>query len=145
MIACSFWNPAWVATRKKINNIELYGQAWRKRLEQKKQICPINRRLFARRIESTHFFLLLLFHRATLGRYDARNLLDDQRFFSGPRDILDESFLQDPHEEDVDDERYLDLDSDEEPLFDMDEDEREEYLGKVICNTSEDVASGARK
>lgn len=47
--------------------------------------------------------------------------------------------------EDVDEERYMDLDSDEELLFDMDEDEREEHLGKVIRNTNEDVASSARK
>ncbi|KAF9209603.1 hypothetical protein BGZ59_010036 [Podila verticillata] len=65
-----------------------------------------------------------------LDRYDARNLLDDQRYFSGPRDILDENLIHDPHEEDVDDERYLDLDSDEELLFDMDEDEREEHLAR---------------
>ncbi|KAG0032001.1 hypothetical protein BGZ82_006714 [Podila clonocystis] len=65
-----------------------------------------------------------------LDRYDARNLLDDQRYFSGPRDILDENFLKDPYVEEVDDERYLDLDSDEELLFDMDEDEREEHLAR---------------
>ncbi|KAG0331714.1 hypothetical protein BG000_010652 [Podila horticola] len=65
-----------------------------------------------------------------LDRYDARNLLDDQRYFSGPRDILDDNILQDPYVDEVDDERYVDLDSDEELLFDMDEDEREEHLAR---------------
>lgn len=47
--------------------------------------------------------------------------------------------------EEVDDERYVDLDSDEELLFDMDEDEREEHLGKEICNAIDQVASSAQK
>ncbi|KAF9430099.1 hypothetical protein BGZ94_008303 [Podila epigama] len=64
-------------------------------------------------------------HALWLDRYDARNLLDDQRYFSGPRDTLDEDYLQDSH---LDDERFMDLDPDEELLFDMDEDEREEHL-----------------
>lgn len=59
-------------------------------------------------------------------RYDVRNLLDDQRLFSGPREIHSDKFLQETS--DIDDERFNDLDSDEELLFDMDEDERQEHL-----------------
>lgn len=59
-------------------------------------------------------------------RYDIRNLLDDLRLFSGPREIHDDNFLQESS--DMDDERFEDLDSDEEILFDMDEDERREHL-----------------
>lgn len=62
-------------------------------------------------------------------RYDVRNLLDDQRLFTGPREIYDDHFLNDPCK--LDEERFEDLDSDEELLFDMEEDERKDYLGKT--------------
>ncbi|KAG0204965.1 hypothetical protein BGX28_003266 [Mortierella sp. GBA30] len=61
-----------------------------------------------------------------LDRYDVRNLLDDERLFSGHRDIYDLHFLSETL--DLDQERFEDLDSDEELLFDMDEDERKEHL-----------------
>jgi len=70
------------------------------------------------------FFILGL-----LDRYDVRNLLDDQRLYTGPRDILDDDFLKEPS--DIYEERFEDLDSDEDLLFDMDEDERKDYLGKA--------------
>ncbi|KAF9203863.1 hypothetical protein BGZ49_005940, partial [Haplosporangium sp. Z 27] len=60
--------------------------------------------------------------------YDVRNLLDDERLFTGSRIIQTDDFLHDAS--DLDDERYHDLDSDEELLFDMDEDEREEHLAQ---------------
>ncbi|KAF8939130.1 hypothetical protein BGZ58_010563 [Dissophora ornata] len=63
-----------------------------------------------------------------LDRYDVRNLLDEERFFSGPRQIHDDNFLQESS--DLDEDRFEDLDSDEELLFDMDEDEREEHLAR---------------
>ncbi|KAF9542154.1 hypothetical protein EC957_002305 [Mortierella hygrophila] len=63
-----------------------------------------------------------------LDRYDVRNLLDDQRLFTGPREIYDNYFLNDSDE--LDEERFEDLDSDEELLFDMDEDERRDYLDR---------------
>ncbi|KAG0371251.1 hypothetical protein BGZ54_008255 [Gamsiella multidivaricata] len=63
-----------------------------------------------------------------LDRYDVRNLLDDERSFSGSREIRDDNFLQETS--DLDENRYEDLDSDEELLFDMDEDEREEHLAR---------------
>ncbi|KAF9957823.1 hypothetical protein BGZ70_009382 [Mortierella alpina] len=61
-----------------------------------------------------------------LDRYDVRNLLDDDRLFSGPRDIYDAHFLSEAA--DLHQERFEDLDSDEELLFDMDEDDRKEHL-----------------
>ncbi|KAF9982156.1 hypothetical protein BGZ75_006471 [Mortierella antarctica] len=61
-----------------------------------------------------------------LDRYDVRNLLDDDRLFSGPRDIYDTQLLSEGA--DLQQERFEDLDSDEELLFDMDEDERKEHL-----------------
>ncbi|KAI1317206.1 hypothetical protein EDD11_008898 [Mortierella claussenii] len=67
-------------------------------------------------------------HALWLDRYDVRNLLDDERLFRGPRDILHDNFLQESS--DVDEERFEDLDSDEEFLFDMDWDEREEHLAQ---------------
>jgi hypothetical protein len=63
-------------------------------------------------------------------RYDVRNLLDDQRLYTGPREIYDDHFLNDPSK--LDEERFEDLDSDEELLFDMEEDERKDFLGKIV-------------
>ncbi|KAF9907527.1 hypothetical protein EC991_010823 [Linnemannia zychae] len=63
-----------------------------------------------------------------IDRYDVRNLLDDQRLFTGPREIHHDKFLSDSSE--FDEERFEDLDSDEEILFDMDEDERKDYLDR---------------
>ncbi|OAQ30391.1 hypothetical protein K457DRAFT_445483 [Linnemannia elongata AG-77] len=63
-----------------------------------------------------------------LDRYDVRNLLDDQRLYTGPREIHDNHFLNDSDE--LNEERFEDLDSDEELLFDMDEDERKDYLDR---------------
>ncbi|KAF9963762.1 hypothetical protein BGZ65_012245 [Modicella reniformis] len=63
-----------------------------------------------------------------LDRYDVRNLLDDQRLFSGTREIQGDNFQQETS--DFDAERFKDLDSDEEYLFEMDEDEREEHLAQ---------------
>ncbi|KAF9159254.1 hypothetical protein DFQ26_006753 [Actinomortierella ambigua] len=60
-----------------------------------------------------------------LDRYDARNLLDDQRYFTGSRQVHDNALLG---EYGLDQERYEDLDSDEEIMFDMDEYEREDHL-----------------
>ncbi|KAG0219867.1 hypothetical protein BGW41_008141, partial [Actinomortierella wolfii] len=60
--------------------------------------------------------------------YDARNLLDDQRYFTGPRQVYDNTLLGAETGLDLDLERYGDLDSDEEILFGMDEYEREEHL-----------------
>ncbi|KAF9435713.1 hypothetical protein BGZ76_005678 [Entomortierella beljakovae] len=63
-----------------------------------------------------------------LDRYDVRNLLDDERLFTGSRDIHNDKFL---HEiPDLFHDRFQDLDSDEELLFHMDEDEREEHLAQ---------------
>ncbi|KAG0375072.1 hypothetical protein BGX24_009577 [Mortierella sp. AD032] len=63
-----------------------------------------------------------------LDRYDVRNLLDDQRLYTGPREIHDDHFLKEPSE--FNEERFEDLDSDEELLFDMDEEERKDYLDR---------------
>ncbi|KAF9186675.1 hypothetical protein BGZ51_001807 [Haplosporangium sp. Z 767] len=63
-----------------------------------------------------------------LDRYDARNLLDDERLFTYPREVHDQEFQLEAT--DLDAERYEDLDSDEELLFDMDEDERKEHLAR---------------
>ncbi|KAG0273410.1 hypothetical protein BGZ95_010765 [Linnemannia exigua] len=63
-----------------------------------------------------------------LDRYDVRNLLDDQRLYTGPREIYGDQFLKEPSE--FNEERFEDLDSDEELLFDMDEDERKDYLDR---------------
>ncbi|KAF9898003.1 hypothetical protein BX616_004637, partial [Lobosporangium transversale] len=68
-----------------------------------------------------------------LDRYDARNLLDDERFFTGFRDISGNHHFFEREEgwsKELDEERYQDLDSDEELLFDMDEDDREEHLAQ---------------
>lgn len=76
-------------------------------------------------------YCCILFVRAARiqNRYDVRNLLDDQRLYTGPREIHDNHFLNDSDE--LNEERFEDLDSDEELLFDMDEDERKDYLGKA--------------
>ncbi|KAF9973402.1 hypothetical protein BGZ73_003342 [Actinomortierella ambigua] len=63
-----------------------------------------------------------------LDRYDARNLLDDQRYFTGMRQVHDNTLLGVGRDYDLDQERYENLDSDEEIMFDMDEYEREEHL-----------------
>ncbi|KAF8933078.1 hypothetical protein BGZ47_011052 [Haplosporangium gracile] len=65
-----------------------------------------------------------------LDRYDVRNLLDDQRLYTGPRKIHDDHFLN--YSDELDEERFEDLDSDEELLFDMDEDERKDYLDRKL-------------
>ena len=72
-------------------------------------------------------------------RYDVRNLLDDQRLYTGPREIHDNHFLNDSDE--LDEERFEDLDSDEELLFDMDEDERKDYLGKAARRNTAGLSS----
>ncbi|KAG0258010.1 hypothetical protein BG011_003589 [Mortierella polycephala] len=69
-----------------------------------------------------------------LDRYDARNLLDDERLFTYPREVYDQEFQLEAT--DLDEDRFEDLDSDEEILFDMDEDEREEYLARK-CEENE--------
>lgn len=70
-------------------------------------------------------------------RYDVRNLLDDQRLYTGPREIHDNLFLNGSDE--LDEERFEDLDSDEELLFNMDDDERKDYLGKTTDVTNRPI------
>ncbi|KAG2176129.1 hypothetical protein INT43_005362, partial [Umbelopsis isabellina] len=61
-----------------------------------------------------------------LDRYDARNLLDDLMVLSSRKSVNDDC---EEEEEELDAERFADLDSDEEKLFDMsDEDERDQYV-----------------
>ncbi|KAF9585830.1 hypothetical protein BGW38_000541 [Lunasporangiospora selenospora] len=72
-------------------------------------------------------------------RYDARNLLDNTRYFLGPVELSENSGLDAP---DLDEERFEDLDSEEEFMFDMDEDERDDYLAQKREQESESSYKG---